>query len=230
MTWNGSSWPGVRIDTVAPGSVSPSSVYVVVASSTSMTAVAGWVTAIVGGLAKRRTWTPEVDPEGDDDDGQQRGDDDARRERHALARRRDRRGTTMAGGASFALPRSRAPLEQDLVRVEAEVQRVVAQEALGVDGARQLLLVAALEGAEVAGPDLGVAFGAVEVHALALARGVQALRQAGQRARSRDRGRRPTGRSRPPASAARRVVISHPRRGRRRPAPRTAGPSSRRST
>ena len=57
MTWYGSR-PGVAIETVAPGSVVPSSVYRVVDSSTSMTAVAGWVTAIVGGFAKRRTWTP----------------------------------------------------------------------------------------------------------------------------------------------------------------------------
>ena len=69
------------------------------------------------------------------------------------------------------------PLEEDLVRVEAEVQRVVAQEALGVDRARQLAVLAALEGAQVARPDLRVALGAVEVDALALAGGEQALRR-----------------------------------------------------
>ncbi len=58
VTWYGCCWPGVTIETVAPGRVVPSSVYLVVDSSTSMTAVVGWVTAIVGGFAKRRTWTP----------------------------------------------------------------------------------------------------------------------------------------------------------------------------
>ena len=70
------------------------------------------------------------------------------------------------------------PLEQDVVGVEAEIQRVVAQEALGVDRAGQLPVVAALERAEVARPDLRVALGAVQVDALALAGGVQALGQA----------------------------------------------------
>ena len=62
------------------------------------------------------------------------------------------------------------PLAEDVVGVEAEVERVVAQEALRVDGARQLAVVAALERGEVAGPDLRVALGAVQVDALALAR------------------------------------------------------------
>ena len=38
------------------------SVYLVVDSSTSMTFVAGWVTAIVGGLEKRSTWIPRYAP------------------------------------------------------------------------------------------------------------------------------------------------------------------------
>ena len=71
-----------------------------------------------------------------------------------------------------------APLGEDLVRVEPEVERVVAQEALGVDRARQVLVVAALEGAEVARPDLRVALGPVEVDALAFTCGVEAFRQA----------------------------------------------------
>ncbi len=50
------SRPGVAIETVAPGSDVPSSVYVVVVSSTSMTATEGCVTDTVGGLVKRSTW------------------------------------------------------------------------------------------------------------------------------------------------------------------------------
>src|SRR3954454_7891825 len=61
VTWYGSR-PGVAIETVAPGSVVPSRVYVVTDSSTSTTAVAGWVTAMVGGLVKRRTWIPRYAP------------------------------------------------------------------------------------------------------------------------------------------------------------------------
>ena len=53
---------GVAIETVAPGSEVPSSVYVVVVSSTSTTAVAGWVTETVGGLVKRRIWMPRYAP------------------------------------------------------------------------------------------------------------------------------------------------------------------------
>ena len=95
------------------------------------------------------------------------------------------RGTAMTGAGSAAVAALAPPLAQDLVRVEPEVERVVAQEALGVDRAGQLLVVAALEGAQVARPDLGVALGAVQVDALALARGVQALGQASGRARRR---------------------------------------------
>ena len=52
------SWPGVVIETVAPGAEVPRNVYDVVDSSTSETAVAGSVTAIVGGLANRSSWMP----------------------------------------------------------------------------------------------------------------------------------------------------------------------------
>ena len=74
-----------------------------------------------------------------------------------------------------------SPLEQDVIRVEAQVQRVVAQEALGVDVAGQLPVVTTLEGGEVASPDLGVPLGPVQVDALALARRQQSLRQARSR-------------------------------------------------
>ena len=70
------------------------------------------------------------------------------------------------------------PLEEDLVGVEAEVEGVVAQEALRVDRARQLAVVAALEGAQVARPDLRVALGAIQIDALALTGREQPLAEA----------------------------------------------------
>ena len=89
------------------------------------------------------------------------------------------RGTTMTGCCLLDLAALAAPLEQDVVRIEAEVQRVVAQEALGVDRPGQLLVVAPLEGGQVACPDLRVALGAVQIHALALAGREQPLGQVG---------------------------------------------------
>ncbi len=94
------------------------------------------------------------------------------------------------------------PLEQDLVGVEPEIERVVAQEALRVDRAGELLVVAALQRAQVACPDLRVALGAIEIDALALARGVEALRKARTGIDASRRGRRRTDRPSPPASAA----------------------------
>ena len=132
-------------------------------------------------LGEAQDLDAEVDPEGQDDDGQQRDHDQARREGQALARRRDRLGHDDRRRLLLAVAALTTPLDQDLVRVEPEVERVVAQEALGVDRARQLLVVAALEGAQVARPDLGVALGPVEVDALALACGVQPFRQARRR-------------------------------------------------
>ena len=136
------------------------------------------MTAIVGGLAKRRSWTPRYAP-------------NARTPRVSRAKTTRLgekvrpwrgaaigRGTARTGVDLLAVAALAAPLVQDLVRIEAEIERVVAQEALRVDGARQLAVVAALEGAEIAGPDLRVALGAVQVDALALARVVEPLRQA----------------------------------------------------
>ncbi len=125
----------------------------------------------------------EVAGESDDGDHEQAEDHEAGREGQALARGGDgsRDGDDrlwLARVATLA-----APLEEDLVRVQAEVQRVVAQEALGVDRPRQLTVVAAFQGGQVAGPDLRVALGAVEVDALALAGREQALRQARGRVR-----------------------------------------------
>ena len=59
MTWYGSR-PGVPSSmlTVALGSVRPRRVYEVAESSTVATAVAGSVTEMVGGFAKRSSWTP----------------------------------------------------------------------------------------------------------------------------------------------------------------------------
>ncbi len=74
-----------------------------------------------------------------------------------------------------------APLEEDLVRVEAQVEGVVAQEALGVDGSREFPVVAALQGGKVASADLRVALRPIQIDALPLARGEEPLRQAGRR-------------------------------------------------
>ena len=54
----GSSRPAAAIVIVAPGIEVPRSVYVVVSSGTSMTNCDGLVTASVGGLANRTSWTP----------------------------------------------------------------------------------------------------------------------------------------------------------------------------
>ncbi len=169
------------MEIVAPAIESPRRTYSVVSSSTSMTALAGDVTAIVGGLANRRSCTPryaanartatvrrakttrpgeKVRPLRGVDDGARHRDD----------------GLRLAVGAALA-----PPLEQDVVRIEAEIQRVVAQEALGVDGTRQLAVVATLEGGEVARPDLRVPFRAVEVDALALPCRQESLGKAGRR-------------------------------------------------
>src|SRR4029079_6152257 len=70
------------------------------------------------------------------------------------------------------------PLAQDVLGVEAEVDRLVAQEALRVDGSGQVAVVARLERAQAPDPDLGLALGADQVDALALARGGQPVGQA----------------------------------------------------
>ena len=97
------------------------------------------------------------------------------------------RGTVMTGAISRWLAALAPPLGEDLVRVEPEVERVVAQEALRVDVAGELLPVAALQRGEIAGPDLRVALGAVQVDALALARRVEPLGQAQDRLGGRRR-------------------------------------------
>ena len=124
----------------------------------------------------------DVDGEHADQHGQQRGDDDHRREGEALARGRERLRDREHGlGRHRRVAPLAPPLADHVLGIEPEVERVVAQEALGVDGARQLRVVAVLERGEVAGPDLRVALGAVEVDALALARGDEALGQARDR-------------------------------------------------
>src|SRR5262245_38681277 len=56
------SRPGVATDTDALGAEVPRSRYDVEVSSTSSTATDGSVTAIVGGLAKRSSWTDRYTP------------------------------------------------------------------------------------------------------------------------------------------------------------------------
>jgi hypothetical protein len=71
------------------------------------------------------------------------------------------------------------PLARDVLRVEPEVERVVAQEALGVHGSRQVGVLARLERGEVLDADLGLALGAQQVDALALSGLDQSLRERG---------------------------------------------------
>ena len=163
---------------VAFGIEVPRSVYTVASSATSMTALDGSVTASVGGFAKRMSCTP-------------------RKTANAAISTVNSAATTTAGenvrpgrGASSGLGTARTgsagiddvallplPLADDVLGVEPEVERVVAQEALGVDGARQLGVLAVLEGGEVAGADLRVPLGAIEVDTLALASRVEPLGQ-----------------------------------------------------
>ena len=167
--------------TVAPASVVPRRVYEVMESSTSATAFGGWVTAIVGGLAKRRSWTPRYAPKTRTPtviSARTTMNGENVRPLRGAARGRGAIGT---GADSRRRTSLASPLVEDLVRVEAEVERVVAQEALRVDVARQLLVVATLERAQVARPDLRVALGPVQVDALGFAGRVQALGEAERR-------------------------------------------------
>ena len=143
-----------------------------------------------GRLREAQQLDTEVGREGQHRDGQQGEDDQARREGQALARRGDRPRDRDDGLGLARIPALATPLEQDIVRVQAEVQRVIAQESLGVDRSRELAVVTALEGSEVADPDLGVALSAVEVDALALSCGEQAFGQA-RSGLGRDPGARP---------------------------------------
>jgi hypothetical protein len=90
----------------------------------------------------------EIADERDEDDRHEGGDEDRRREGQTSARRREgpRRDDDRLwpGLALAAFP---SPLAEDLVRVEPEVKGVVAEEALRVDRAREVAVVAALEGA-----------------------------------------------------------------------------------
>ena len=174
----GWSLPAAVTVIVALGIEVPRSVYTVASSATSTTAVAGSVTASVGGFANRISCTP-------------------RKTANTAIRTVSSAATTTAGenvrpwrGASSGLGTASAgsggdrrvaalalPLADDVLGVEAEIQRVVAQEALGVDGARQLGVLAVLERGQVARADLRVALGPVEVDALTLARRVEPLGQ-----------------------------------------------------
>ena len=147
-------------------------------------------------LGEAQDLDAEVGPERQDDDRQQGDDDDARREGQALARRGDRLRHDDGRGDFLGIAALVPPLEQDVFRVETEIERVVAQEPLRVDRPGQLLVVAALECAEIAGTDLGVALGAIEVDALALAGRVEPFGKASGRARRRRPGQRRTGRLR----------------------------------
>ena len=112
--------------------------------ATSRTAVAGSVTDEGRRLRETQDLDAEIRAKSDHDDRQQRDDDHTGRERHALPWSGDGSGGADKRNAIrelAALPRRplaslAAPLAQGLVGVEAEVQRVVAQEAFRVDPAR----------------------------------------------------------------------------------------------
>ncbi len=133
----------------------------------------------MGGFEKRSSWNPSHTMKPTTSARRSANDDQAGRERQPAAWGGDR---PRHGDDRLRLARVAslsAPLEQYLIGVEAEIERVVAQEALRVDRAGQLAVIAPLEGGQVACPDLGVALGAVQVHALPLASGEEAFGQAG---------------------------------------------------
>ncbi len=135
----------------------------------------------------------EVGADEQDDDRQERGNDDARRERQAAPGWGDRSRNGDDRLRRCAVAAFAAPLDEDLVGVEAEVQGVVAEESLRVDGSRQLLVVAPLECPEIARANLRVALGPVEIDALAFSGGVEPLgeRRAGVGGRGRQSFVRP---------------------------------------
>ena len=126
-------------------------------------------------------------------DEQDDHDDDEQRRRRSpgetVKRRPPGSASGIGGGATATRRRCAqllhllAPAIEDLVWLEAEVDRVVAQEALGVDRRRQLVPVAVLERRQVAQADLGVALGAIQVDALALARELERLADGRRRGR-----------------------------------------------
>ena len=191
--------PATSTVTVAPGSTCPQAVRRRV-SSTSKTAVAGFVTASRR-LREAQQLDAEVDEEQDDADGQERGHDDGRREGQAgaapraaaggddrLAAPSPRRARGATGGGR---PRGRARGRSRSCAGSPSCRPRPAGR-----GSRRA------RGAEVAGPDLRVALGPEEVDALALARGGEPVRQG--RARGRAASRALAGvRARPGASAAR---------------------------
>ena len=127
----------------------------------------------------------QVADESEDDEPYQAGDQHRWRNRDAAAGRRQRtwrRSDYDALGRAHALHLV-APALEHLFGIEPEVDGVVAQEALGVDRRRQVLVGTVFQRRQVAQPDLGVALGAVQIHALALAGQLERL------AKGRRRGR-----------------------------------------
>ncbi len=128
---------------------------------------------------------PDVAQEQDDHDAQDRRDREAGREGEPATgvgqglRGRDHGGARRPQARVLLL----VPAIQHLHRVEPQVERVVAQEALGIDRAGQLRVVAVLECRQVPGADLGVALRTVEVDALLLAGRVQHVSNARRRRR-----------------------------------------------
>ena len=71
------------------------------------------------------------------------------------------------------------PLIANLVCVETQVDGVVVQEALGVDVARELQVVAALQRRQELRPDLDIPLDAVQVDPFGLSRAAQSLADEG---------------------------------------------------
>ena len=84
-------------------------------------------------------------------------------------------GATLTTSTLRGWSASRRQRADDLVGVEAEVERVVAQEAPRVDGRGKVIHVATLERDEMAGADLRLAFSPDQIDALALSRGLEDL-------------------------------------------------------
>ncbi len=180
VTRYGCSRPAASTVIVAPAIEVPRSRKLVVSSFTSMTACGGFVSASVGGFANRTSCTPMYT-----------ANTAIRMVSSAATMITGEKVRPCLGAASglgtdegglrghLGVATLAAPLADHVIRIEAQVQRVVAQEALRVDGSRQLGVLAVLERREVAGADLRVPLRTVQVNALALAGSEQALRQQG---------------------------------------------------
>ena len=132
-------------------------------------------------LCKSKELDREIEAEQDDAERHERGHDHGRRKRQGARRFHDRprRDHDRLGRSQIAA--LAAPLLEHVLGIQSEVDRVIAQEPLRIDGPRKLPVVASFQGTKVAGSDLGVAFCSKQVDALALTGTRQSIRQGRRR-------------------------------------------------